>query len=345
MRVHTARRVSRRPLAIAIGVSVGLHLLIVAAVLFVRPPANPYMVKRGEPLFVELPKAEEPAARGGPQGGEPTPNTPPAPPARPAPKAQPQPQPRVAARPPQPSPAEPRAPQPQQPAQRAPQQQAVASAPSTPTPPAAHEPPAPDGLQPAQPPAKSAEPAPSEPARPPEAPPRDAAQSAPPQPRVAAVPPSPPLVDSRAALRRGGPGGAGGAGEGWAGIEGEPIPLDSSDPKYNDYLERVRRMIKEKWGYPCIKDVATGHCDYKSARLVIVFGILKDGRVPTLEVHQQSGYAIYDDYAANAIRLASPFPPVPAALMATAKSGSAGVKIVAAFQYVLVESSLTNILR
>jgi outer membrane biosynthesis protein TonB len=339
MRVHTARRVSRRPLAIAIGVSVGLHLLIVAAILFVRPPANPYMVKRGEPLFVELPKAEEPAARGGPQGGEPTPNTPPAPPARPAPKAQPQPQPRVAARPPQPSPAEPRAPQPQQPAQRAPEQQAVASAPSTPTPPAA------DGLQPAQPPAKSAEPAPSEPVRPPEAPPRDAAQSAQPQPRVAAVPPSPPLVDSRAALRRGGPGGAGGAGEGWAGIEGEPIPLDSSDPKYNDYLERVRRMIKEKWGYPCIKDVATGHCDYKSARLVIVFGILKDGRVPTLEVHQQSGYAIYDDYAANAIRLASPFPPVPAALMATAKSGSAGVKIVAAFQYVLVESSLTNILR
>jgi len=64
-----------------------------------------------------------------------------------------------------------------------------------------------------------------------------------------------------------------------------------------------------------------------------------------LEVSQQSGYTIYDDYAANAIRLASPFPPVPQALLATAAPGSAGVKIVAAFQYVLVESSLTNILR
>jgi outer membrane biosynthesis protein TonB len=346
MRVHTGGRVSRRPLAIAIGISVGLHLLIVAAVLFVRPPENPYMVKRGEPLFVELPKAEEPAARGGPQGSEQqAPNATPAPPARPTPKAQPQPQPRVAARPPQPSPAEPRAPQPQEPVQRAPEPPPVASAPTTPAPPAAQEPEAPDGLQASRPPAKSTEPAPSEPARSPEAPPRDAAQSAPPQPRVAAVPPSPPLVDSRAALRRGGPGGAGGAGEGWAGIEGEPIPLDSKDPKYNDYLERVRRMIKEKWGYPCIKDLATGHCDYKSARLVIVFGILKDGRVPTLEVAQQSGYAIYDDYATNAIRLAQPFPPVPPALLATAKSGSAGIKIVAAFQYVLVESSLTNILR
>jgi outer membrane biosynthesis protein TonB len=194
-------------------------------------------------------------------------------------------------------------------------------------------------------PPKAAEPAPSEPARAPEAP-REATPPSP-SPRVAAVPESQPAPDIRQALRRGGPGpgGAGGKGEGWSGIEGEPIPLDSTDPKFNDYLDRIRRMIKEKWGYPCIKDIATGHCDYKSARLVIVFGILKDGRVPMLEVAQQSGYDVYDDYAVNAIKLASPFPPVPASLMATAKSGSAGVKIVAAFQYVLVESSLTNILR
>ena len=78
---------------------------------------------------------------------------------------------------------------------------------------------------------------------------------------------------------------------------------------------------------------------------MIVFGILKDGRVPMLEVAQQSGYDVYDDYAVNAIKLASPFPPVPASLLAAAKSGSSGVKIVAAFQYVLVKSSLTNILR
>ena len=289
MRVHVSRRVSRRPLAIAIGVSVGLHLLLLAVVLLVRPPANPYMVKRGEPLFIELPKAEGPAERGAPPAPSPTPKGQPAPP--------------------------------------------------TPEPPAA------DGLQASTPPSKPAEPIVDEPVRPPEAQPREAAPATPPPPQVAAVPPSPPLIDSRSALRRGGPAGAGGAGEGWAGIEGEPIPLDSADPKYNDYLERVRRMIKEKWGYPCIKDVSTGHCDYKSARLKIVFGILRDGRVPTLAVTLESGYPIYDDYAANAIRLAQPFPPVPASLLAAAKSGSTGVKIEAAFQYVLVESSLTNILR
>src|SRR5439155_440997 len=144
--------------------------------------------------------------------------------------------------------------------------------------PATPEPPAPDGLQAPTPPPTAAEPMVNEPARAPETPPREAS---PPQPRVATVPPQPPLIDSRTALRRGGPGGAGGSGEGWAGIEGEPIPLDSSDPKYNDYLERVRRMIKEKWGYPCIKDIATGHCDYKSARL----DVLDTGIAPLLLDH------------------------------------------------------------
>jgi hypothetical protein len=327
---------SQGPFAVAVGVSVGLHLLLLAAVFLMRPPTNAPMVKRGEPLFVELPHSDEAAQRGAPSAPSPAPkavSTPPAPPA-----AKPAPRPRMAPSPPQPSSREARAPQPRLPDQPA--------APSQPSRQATPETPTADGLVAATPPVPPTEPVVNEPVPTPEAPPTPPREVSPPSPpRVAAVPPHPPLVDSRSALRRGGPGGAGGSGEGWAGIEGEPIPLDSNDPKYNDYLDRVRRMIKEKWGYPCVKNLATGHCDYKSARLVIVFGILKDGRVPTLLVAQESGYEIYDDYAMNAIRLAQPFPPVPASLMSTAKSGSSGIKIVAAFQYMLVESSLTNILR
>jgi len=332
MRVNAWKWVRQRPLA-GVAVSVTLHLLLVAALLWLGGPSSTLMVKRGEPLFVELPQSDEPAQRGGPAA--------PPPPAL-ARKVQPTPPaPRVATAPPKPASA------PNRPEPPAPERPSIASAPRAP---AVPEAPAPDGQAPraaAPAPAPPAQSPVSEPERPPEAPPREATPASP-APRVAAVPePREPLIDSRAALRRGGPGpgGAGGKGEGWAGIEGEPIPLDSTDPKYNDYLDRVRRMIKEKWGYPCVKDSMTGHCDYKSARLVIVFGILKDGRVPMLEIAQQSGYGVYDDYAANAIKLASPFPPVPASLMATVKPGSAGVRIVAAFQYVLVESSLTNILR
>ena len=319
------RQLRERPFA-GVVVSLAIHLAILAALLWVGSPSSMYTVKRGEPLFVELPQADELAQRGSPPESQK--------PAPPAPKVQPTPRaPRVAAPPPRP------ASPPSRPEPRAPERPAPA--------PAAPESPSGELPRVASPPPKAAEQPPqNEPARAPE-PPREATPPSPAPPRVAAVPESAPAPDIRKALRRGGPGptGAGGRGEGWSGIEGEPIPLDSTDPKFNDYLDRIRRMIKEKWGYPCIKDTTTGHCDYKSARLVVVFGILKDGRVPMLEVALQSGYEIYDDYAVNAIKLASPFPPVPASLLAAAKSGSAGVKIQAAFQYVLVESSLTNILR
>jgi outer membrane biosynthesis protein TonB len=332
MMLGTAWKWARRRPLFGVAASLTLHLLLVAALLWHGGPSSVPTVKRGEPLFVELPQADDLAQRGAPASPAPAPATPKARPSPPAPQ--------VGAPPPKP------APRPSRPETRTPERPSVASKPAPAPIPEATTPEA-EAPRAATAP-KTEEAPPSEPARAaPESPPREAPPASP-APRVAAVPEQPqPLPDIRSALRRDGPGtgGAGGSGKAWAGIEGEPIPLDSTDAKFNDYLDRVRRMIKEKWGYPCIKDLATGNCDYKSARLVIVFGILKDGRVPVLEVAQQSGYGVYDDYAVNAIKLAAPFPPVPPSLMATAKSGSSGVKIVAAFQYVLYESSLTNILR
>jgi TonB family protein len=133
-------------------------------------------------------------------------------------------------------------------------------------------------------------------------------------------------------------------GGGRGGIEGEPIPLDSSDTKFNDYLERLRRKIKANWGFPCIKDEMTHGCDYKTAMLVVEFGILKDGRLQFVEVVRSSGFPIYDDYAVNAIKLSSPFPVVPSAMIVAMKRGSTGVAIMAQFNYV-VDTSLTNVLR
>jgi TonB family protein len=143
----------------------------------------------------------------------------------------------------------------------------------------------------------------------------------------------------RTALRR----GAGGTGlQGRGGIEGEAIPLDSEDPNYNDYLDQVRRRIKEKWGYPCVGTPRS--CEYKTASLDVHFGILKDGRVQFVDIVRKSPYEIYDDYAVTAIKLASPFPPVPAVMMKGMAPGSTGIPISARFMYV-VESSFTNLLR
>ena len=116
-------------------------------------------------------------------------------------------------------------------------------------------------------------------------------------------------------------------------VELEPIPLDSNDPRYSSYLVQVRRMIREKWSYPCTRDPVTKRCEYLSVRLVILFDILKDGRVARLVVMRSSGYEIYDQYAVNAIGRASPFPPPPPELMAIAAPGSTRIRIIAGFSY------------
>jgi TonB family protein len=328
-------------LAGGIALSVALHLALVAAVLW-GPPASPtFTVKRGEPLIVELPAAPEspPPGRPGSPPTPPPPRTPlprkasPAPPAvaarpvppRPEPRpAEPAREPRVArAEPPAARPPVPKAPDPEQavPAPKAPEADTPAKVP---------EPPA-EAAAPPQP-ARPASPA----AAPESAPP--AAPAEPPAPQVAALPPAPaarPLPDIRSLGR--GSGGAGGSGAGRAGIEGEPIPLDSEDPRYSDYLDQVRRRIKDKWGYPCVKNGTTRECEYKTVQLIIEFGIAKNGKVPFITVVRSSGYAIYDDYAVNAVKLAD-FPPIPDAFSKT------GVPILATFSYV-VQSSLTNILR
>jgi TonB family protein len=229
-----------------------------------------------------------------------------------------------------PVPEKPAAVEPEKPAEPAPEKR-VAAVPEKPMPPA-REPSAPTPEPPVA--AAPTAPAPSTPAGP----------SSP--PKVAALPPGPPAappVDIRSALRRdGGAGGVRGGGRG--GIEGEPIPLDSADPQFNDYLDRLRRKIKANWGFPCVRNETTHVCEYKTATLVVHFGILKDGRLQFVEVVRSSGYPIYDDYAVNAIKFSSPFPTVPASMMVSMKQGSSGVAIMAHFNYV-VDTSLTNLLR
>ncbi|MFQ5899210.1 MAG: TonB family protein [Candidatus Methylomirabilia bacterium] len=127
-----------------------------------------------------------------------------------------------------------------------------------------------------------------------------------------------------------GPGGGGGLFQrGRGGFEGEPIPLDTPDPRYREYFERVRRRIKAKWIYPReVGDRGIG------GQLVIEFVIAKTGDLTFVELRRSSGVELLDLYALNAVRLAQPFPPIP-------DSVSRGVVgIMGIFTYRIVDARL-----
>jgi protein TonB len=266
---------SQRALVLGIAGSVLFHVLLVVLVILAGVSGQAPYVKRGEPLMVDITpgKPEERAPLGDPSRRV-QPEAAPAPAARPTPPPTP------------PAPRATPAPRPTPPAPR------TAEAPR-PTPPA--------------PLAKAEEPAPTAAARAPErpeaAPAQPSATPAPSEPRVALARPqldTPPSIFRR-------PGGGGGLrGGGRGGTEGEPIPLDTPEPKYQDYFNKIRQRIKEKWIYPReAGDRGIG------GQLLIEFHIAKNGDLAYLELRRPSGVEILDEYAMNAVRLAAPFPPVP----------------------------------
>jgi periplasmic protein TonB len=266
---------SRRTLVLAIVTSVLFHLFV--AIPFVVFPGflrAPDYIKRGEPLLVDI--APERPEEKAPQGNPSRPVAPPeAPRERPAPPA------------PKPiAPAPPRAAEPQR-----------APAPPAPTPPrvARAEPPAPEPM------VKTPEPRPSTPETPPSEPTHsDAAAPSQAAPQVAVARPPAPSIWRQ-------PGGGGGLqGGGRGGVEGEPVPLDTPEPKYQDYFNKVREQIKSKWVYP--RQAGERNIE---GELLIEFHIAKDGRLEFIELRHTSGQPILDDAAMTAVKLAQPFPPVP----------------------------------
>ena len=171
--------------------------------------------------------------------------------------------------------------------------------------------------------------------------PQGAPAGAPPSPQVASLPPGgsgTQGIDTRSALRR----GAGGRGEGRGGILGDPVSLDSQDPRFQDFLLQVKRQIEEKLTYPCIKDSKTRICEPKDTEVIVQFGILKSGRLQFVDLWIPSPWRDYDETSMTAIRLASPFPPVPAAIMASLPAGSTGMPITGRFTYRVSYSTLVR---
>ncbi len=273
-RIRLPKDPAQRTLALAIVTSVLFHLFLIVPFVVIPGFLQPAQyIKRGEPLMVDI--APERPEEKAPLGNPSRPVAPPEVRERPAPSPPP--------RPPAPARAveAPRAPAPRPTLPAPTPPQAVAKAEPAP-----------------EPMIKTSEPRPAVPeSQPSQTAPSQSAAPPPPQVAVARPPDS---------MRRQPGGGGGLLGGGRGGVEGEPIPLDTPEPKYQDYFNKIRERIKSKWTYPR----QAGERGIEG-ELLIEFHIAKDGRLEFIALRNSSGVAILDDYAMTAVKLAQPFPPVP----------------------------------
>src|SRR3990172_9369353 len=114
--------------------------------------------------------------------------------------------------------------------------------------------------------------------------------------------PKPELAPKLPGEGEGGLGGRGG--EGLGGPDGEPVPLDTPDPRYADYFEILRKKIRAKWVIP--EDVWQ---EGRARNSLVIMTLAKDGRLAVVALRYASGAPGFDQAGMNAIKLAAPFPP------------------------------------
>ena len=100
----------------------------------------------------------------------------------------------------------------------------------------------------------------------------------------------------RGASGYGNPGNPGGGG-------GAPGIDSYREPDFGPYMRELQRRIRANWDPP------KGN---ESKRVVLLFKIAKDGRLPSCRVLKSSGLPNADSAAMNAVKLTAPFRPLPA---------------------------------
>lgn len=106
--------------------------------------------------------------------------------------------------------------------------------------------------------------------------------------------------------------------------EGDKIDLNTSEYRYIGYFSSMRKAIELVWNYP--KEAARRGLQ---GEVGLEFAIEKDGRASQVKVLKSSGYEMLDRAIVDAIRLASPFSPLPDGF------GKKKIVVTGSFRYVL----------
>lgn len=85
-----------------------------------------------------------------------------------------------------------------------------------------------------------------------------------------------------------------------------PVSLNTRDPVYVSYFNRIKQAIEINWEYP---ELAKRYG--LQGKLLVEFTVSADGQLEAVRVVRSSGSQLLDDEALRAIRAAAPFPRVP----------------------------------
>jgi TonB family protein len=90
-------------------------------------------------------------------------------------------------------------------------------------------------------------------------------------------------------------------------LEGPMILSDTQGVDFGPYLARIVRVVRENWYALMPESARLG----QKGRVAIQFSILKDGRVPDIDLVLSSGSPALDGAAHASIHASVPFPPLP----------------------------------
>ena len=85
-----------------------------------------------------------------------------------------------------------------------------------------------------------------------------------------------------------------------------PISLNTTDPVYVTYFNKIKQLIESQWEYP---ELALRYG--LQGRLSLEFMIGSNGELEQLRLIRSSGSQVLDEEALRAIKASAPFPPIP----------------------------------
>lgn len=85
-----------------------------------------------------------------------------------------------------------------------------------------------------------------------------------------------------------------------------PVSLNTRDPIYVTYFNKIKQSIESQWEYP---EIALRYG--LQGKLSLEFTIAGNGRLEQLRLIHTSGSQLLDEEAIRAIKAAAPFPPIP----------------------------------